>query len=193
MLLDKNCVNMNGLVTSAIYGILSDLFFLLLKLLFTFLLLLGKLVWVLNICKNVSILCGQPAPGASLPLFPKGWRESMQPNSSQNTDAVGTPLTTLMAALLAPSWGSAVNPVIYQKVTLNLYDLSYFWPLLLSFVSCAQPCAVPCGALCWQNWPEWCLWALWICDTWGHLMGEDGLTMGMFQIAWGKRRHSHCT
>lgn len=106
---------------------------------FSFVLLLGKLVWILNICKNVSILFGQLAPGASLPVFLKAEGNWCMPNCSQNTDVVGTPLTT-------PTWGSAVNPVICQKVMLNLYDLSYFWPPLLTF-KCFVLSLVQCHVL----------------------------------------------
>lgn len=163
-----------------------------LQLFFSFVLLLGKLVWILNICGNVSILSGQPTLGASSPLFLKAERSRWMPNCSQNADVVGTPLTTLMAALLAHSWGSAVDPVIRQKVMLNLYGRSCFLPQLLSFQCLVLSLVTYHVVPRWhQNGPASCLWAAWICDLCGLLMCEDGLTMGVFLLAQKREGSTH--
>lgn len=162
-----------------------------LQLLFSFVLLLRKLMWVLNICKNVSILSGQPAPGASLSLFLKAEGNCCLPNCSQNTEMVGPPLPALLAALLAHSWGSAGNPVICQKAMLNWCDLSYFWPLFLLFeclvlslvLSHVMHCAGRTGL-------TGALWPVWVCDLCGLQMCEDGLTMGVFELL-RKEREAH--
>lgn len=132
MLLDKNRVNMSVLVTSAIYGMLSDLFYLLFGATLFLCLTFRKVGVNFKYLQKCFYSVWPISSRSIITSFPKGWRELM-PNCSQNTAVVGTPLTTLLAALLAHSRGSAVNPVICQKVMLNLYEMSYFWPLLLLF------------------------------------------------------------
>lgn len=151
-----------------------------LQLLFSVALLLGKLVWILNICKNVSILSGQLALGPSLPLFLEAGGNWCLPNCSQNTDVVGTSLkytngcTSCTFLRVCCESCHLTKSHVKTVWSVRFFD-HHFWHLGALY-------SALCSATCWQNQPAWCLGDVWICDLCGLLMCEDGLTLGMFHL-----------